>query len=275
MSKDFLSKGNKKITLLGMSGVGKTHISKMLNSDGNWYHYSGDYRIGSKYLKQPIIQNIKDRMKNDAWLSNLIDREIISIDTKITYDNLNSISVFLGKVGNPDQGGLSLKDFNIRQEMHRLAESKSMMDVGEFITKSNSEGFDHFINDAGGSLCELDDDEIYQYLANQTLIVYIRASDENIIDLEQRAKSDPKPLYFQSEFLINAVGEYLNENGMTYVAEICPNDFISWVFPRLLQHRIPKMERIAEKYGCIIESKDLYQCKQQSEVLELINSSLN
>ena len=159
--------------------------------------------------------------------------------------------------------------------MHRLAESKSMMDVGEFIAKSNEKGFDHFINDAGGSLCELDDDEVYQYLANQTLIVYIRASDENIIDLEQRAKSDPKPLYFQSEFLINAVGKYLNENGMTYVAEICPNDFISWVFPRLLQHRIPKMERIAEKYGCIIESKDLYQCKQQSEVLELINISLN
>ena len=255
MSKDFLSKGNKRITLLGMSGVGKTHISKMLNSDGNWYHYSGDYRIGSKYLKQPIIQNIKDRMKNDAWLSNLIDREIISIDTKITYDNLNSISVFLGKVGNPDQGGLSLKDFNIRQEMHRLAESKSMMDVGEFIAKSNEKGFDHFINDAGGSLCELDDDEVYQYLANQTLIVYIRASDENIIDLGQRAKSDPKPLYFQSEFLINAVGKYLNENGMTYVAEICPMILFLGSFQGFFSIASPKWKELQKNMVVLLKAK--------------------
>ena len=39
----------KRITLLGMSGVGKTHISTMLRSH-EWFHFSGDYRIGTRYL---------------------------------------------------------------------------------------------------------------------------------------------------------------------------------------------------------------------------------
>jgi hypothetical protein len=41
--------------------------------------------------------------------------------------------------------------------MHREAEAQTMLDVGEFIKKSQAQGYRHFINDAGGSLCELDD----------------------------------------------------------------------------------------------------------------------
>jgi hypothetical protein len=45
-----------------------------------------------------------------------------------------------------------------------------MLDVGEFIKKSQAQGYRHFINDAGGSLCELDDNKVYQSLADNTLI---------------------------------------------------------------------------------------------------------
>jgi putative ribosome biogenesis GTPase RsgA len=43
---------NKRITLLGMSGVGKTRLASKLDSE-QWYHFSGDYRIGTHYLVNP------------------------------------------------------------------------------------------------------------------------------------------------------------------------------------------------------------------------------
>lgn len=50
----------KRITLLGMSGVGKTHISSMLRGH-DWFHFSGDYRIGTRYLDEPILDLIKQQ----------------------------------------------------------------------------------------------------------------------------------------------------------------------------------------------------------------------
>ncbi|HCE35788.1 MAG TPA: ATPase, partial [Gammaproteobacteria bacterium] len=49
-AEQFKQSKNKCLTLLGMSGVGKTHLSKLLSNEDEWYHYSGDYRIGAEYL---------------------------------------------------------------------------------------------------------------------------------------------------------------------------------------------------------------------------------
>ena len=57
-AKEFLDNPNKAITLLGMSGVGKTTLANKLPKS-KWFHYSGDYRIGTKYLAEPILDNIK------------------------------------------------------------------------------------------------------------------------------------------------------------------------------------------------------------------------
>ena len=46
---DFNDIEHKVITLMGMSGVGKTYLSTMLDREG-WHHYSCDYEIGTKYL---------------------------------------------------------------------------------------------------------------------------------------------------------------------------------------------------------------------------------
>ena len=50
-TKEFRSEKNKRLTLLGMSGVGKTHLAKLIGENGDWYHFSGDYHIGATYLK--------------------------------------------------------------------------------------------------------------------------------------------------------------------------------------------------------------------------------
>ena len=44
-AKQFINQKNKRLTLLGMSGVGKTHLAKLIGEEGGWYHFSGDYRI--------------------------------------------------------------------------------------------------------------------------------------------------------------------------------------------------------------------------------------
>ena len=44
-AKEFRSEKNKRLTLLGMSGVGKTHIAILIGENGGWYHFSGNYHI--------------------------------------------------------------------------------------------------------------------------------------------------------------------------------------------------------------------------------------
>lgn len=253
-----------------MSGVGKTHLSKLLSADDKWYHYSGDYRIGAKYLNHAILDNIKNRVRQDNKLKSLLDDDSISIQSHITFDNLSSVSNFLGKVGNPEQGGLPIDEFSRRQALHRQAETNTMLDVAEFISKSQAQKFNHFINDASGSLCELDDDKVYQSLADNTLIVYIRAYEDNEFALIERALTHPKPLYYQQDFLQQQLTLYLKENQFTYVAQIDPDAFVRWVFPYLLKYRKPKYEAIASQYGCTIDSMDLHQCQNSNEIMELI-----
>ena len=160
-AKDFIDSKNKSITLLGMSGVGKTHLAKLIGEEGDWFHFSGDYRIGAAHLKEEIISNIANKMKSDSWLKTLLDNNSISINSQVTFDNLEPISAFLGKIGNPEEGGLPFDEFVRRQRLFCEAEKKAMYEVPNFIAKSHAKGFSHFINDAGGSLCELEDPELF------------------------------------------------------------------------------------------------------------------
>ena len=67
----------KAVTLLGMSGVGKTHLANRLPKN-NWFHYSGDYRIGTKYLEEPILDNIKRQAMQVDFLRDLLRNDDVS-----------------------------------------------------------------------------------------------------------------------------------------------------------------------------------------------------
>ena len=273
-AKEFLAKENKCITLLGMSGVGKTHLAKLIGEEGGWFHFSGDYRIGATHLKEEIISNISNKMKANNWLKNLLDSNSISINSQVTFDNLKPISTFLGKVGNPEEGGLAFDEFVRRQHLFLEAETKTMYEVPEFIKSSRAKGFRHFINDAGGSLCELGDSKLLQLLSEKTLIVYIKTNKENERVLIERAKVSPKPMYYNPVFFENSLKAYLAENNFDYAAQINPDAFVSWVFPKLIKDRLVKYAELATKYGCTIESDELHTCKSPSDVLNLISSAL-
>jgi len=273
-AKEFKNWDNKCITLLGMSGVGKTRLATKLRKR-NWFHYSGDYRIGTRYLDEPILDHIKQQAMQVPFLRELLRSDSIFIRNNITVDNLQPVSSFLGKLGNPEQGGLGLKEFKHRQELHRLAEVATMHDVPEFITKAQEiYGYKHFVNDAGGSLCELDDPETIRILAEHTLILYLRATDQEEQELIRRAEDDPKPLYYREAFLDEQLESYLREKKLSFVAQIDPDDFVRWMFPRLFRSRLPRYQAIADQHGYTLNTNDLKEVRDEASFLRLVERVL-
>ena len=271
---EFKNWQHKSITLLGMSGVGKTRLSNMLPTD-EWFHFSGDYRIGTHYLDEPILDNIKKQAMQVPFLRDLLRLDSIHILNNISVNNLQPVSSFLGKLGDPEKGGLQLDEFKRRQELHRQAEIATMRDVPSFIKKAQElNDYKHFINDAGGSVCELDDEETLEVLAEHTLILYIKATKKNEKSLIQRAEFDPKPLYYREAFLDEQLAIYMKENSIEYIAMIDPDEFVRWVFSKLFYSRIPRYDAIAKKYGYTITTDELSQVTNKEELMELIEKAI-
>lgn len=261
---------HKAITLLGMSGVGKTYLSNILRRE-DWFHFSGDYRIGTRYLDEAIIDNIKMLAMQVPFLKDLLRSDSIHIGNNITVDHLKPVASFLGKVGDPEKMGLPLDEFKRRQRLHYEAEVATMLDVHEFIGKSHQiYGYTNFINDAGGSLCEIEDTGVLEALARDTLIIYIEATEQNERDVIERARKAPKPLYFRESFLDENLSVYLQENALEYAAQIDPDDFARWVFPRLFYERIPRYQAIARKYGYTVSSDRIAQVKNEADFLDVV-----
>jgi hypothetical protein len=260
----------KRITLLGMSGVGKTTLANKLPRQ-NWFHYSGDYRIGTRYLDEPISDNMKLQAMEVPFLRELLQSDSIYIRSNITIDNLAPISSFLGKIGDPSKGGLALDEFKRRQDLHRHAEISAMRDVPEFIRKVESiYGYRHFLNDAGGSVCELDDRETIEILAENTLILYLRTTPELDQVLIDRARAHPKPLYYREAFLDEHLPMFMKEDGLERIDAVDPDRFASWVFPKLFRSRLPRYEAIADEFGYTLDFSDLQSIQSESDFIDLV-----
>ena len=118
---EFRNWDHKNITLLGMSGVGKTYLSSLLRQH-NWFHYSIDYRIGTRYLDEPIMDLIKQQAMQAPFLRDLLRKDWIYIRNNIKVDDLGPVLSFVGKLGNPELGGVPLEEFMRRQALYRQAE---------------------------------------------------------------------------------------------------------------------------------------------------------
>lgn len=255
------SKLHHAITLLGMSGVGKTMLSKELRKSANWFHYSADYRIGTRYLAEDIVDNIKYKVMqmDDPFVADLLRSDSIYIQHNISVDNLDPVSTFLGMYGDAAQGGLDKATFLERQGLYRDAEMRSMKELDRFIRKSwDIYGCHQFINDASGSLCEICDpddanDSVLTALHDETLILYIQSDARAEEDLKARAKSSPKPLFYHPSFIAPVLADK-PDNGKG----VDPLDFARPLFPDLLEFRKPRYARIAERLGFTIGVSDLF-----------------
>lgn len=272
---EFRAWPHKRITLLGMSGVGKTWLSSLLRGH-DWFHYSADYRIGKRYLDEPILDEVKQQAMQVPFLRDLLRRDWIDIKNNIKIDDLGPVLTFVGKPGNPALGGIPFAEFSRRQALYRAAEIAATHDVPEFVKKAQAiYGYAHFVNDAAGSLCELDDPAVIDLLVAHTLILYIQVTTpEEEAELIRRAQADPKPLYYRPAFLAEHIPLYLRERGLSGIAQADPDDFTRWVFPYLFHSRIPRYEAIAYPNGYTVTSAEVAQVRDERDFLALMESAI-
>ena len=105
-------------------------------------------------------------------------------------------------------------------------------------------------------------------------MIYIEADAADEKNLIERAAREPKPLYYRESFLDEHLALYMRENSIEYIAQIEPDDFVRWVFPKLFRARVPRYKAIAEQHGYTIAARDAFAVTNTDEFLELIGSVL-
>ncbi len=252
----------KPIAVMGMSGVGKTRIASMLRRDAGWFHYSVDYRIGTRYLGEAIADEFKREAMKTPMLRDMLLSDSIYISSNITFDNLAPLSVWLGKPGDPGKGGIPFEDYLRRQRLHREAEISALLDAPLFARKAKSiYGYEHFICDTGGSICEVVDpddsnDRVLKILSQTCTIVHIKGDEAHAEALKARFAKYPKPMYYNEDFLKRIWADYLKSKGVAE-SKVDPDDFIRWGFAQLIDWRRPRYEAIAKNWGVTVSARDI------------------
>ncbi len=275
---DWRDAPQKKVLLFAMSGLGKTHVSNMLRDSGDWFHYSVDYRIGTRYMGEHIADNAKAEAMKVPFLRELLLSDSIYIGSNITFNNLNPLSTYLGKPGNADKGGLPFDEYTRRQDQHRTAEIAALQDTPHFINRAKSlYGYDHFVCDTGGSICEVVDasnpnDPILKTLSDNTLMVWIKGTDAHTDKLIQRFDKAPKPMYYQPEFLLSQWQAYLAQEGCA-PKNVDPDAFVRFAYAKALAHRQPRYEAMAN-WGLTICAEEMAQVGSTADFEDVIATAL-
>jgi hypothetical protein len=278
-AEDWRAAPHRSIALIGMSGVGKTRIAALLRAAGTWFHYSVDYRIGTRYLGEQITDDFKREAMKVPVLRDMLRSDSIWIGSNLSFHNLAPLSHWLGKPGDPAKGGIPFEEYIRRQRLHRAAETAAMRDVPGFIERARSlYGYAHFVCDCSGSVCEIvnpedPNDPVLAALAPVALPVLIRGTEEHEEALKARFDRAPKPIYYREDFLRTRWARYLEEKG---VAEdrVDPDDFIRWGFAQLLSHRRPLYQAIADRWGVTVEADNAARVQSEGDMVELIARAL-
>ncbi len=274
-SQDWLRAPHKRVALFGMSGLGKTHVANLMRAGGSWFHYSVDYRIGTRYMGEHIVDNFKREAMRNPFLRDLLLQDSIYIASNISFQNLAPLSTYLGKPGDPAKGGIPFEEYIQRQRQHAEAEKNATLDALRFVDKAQAiYGYDHFVADTSGSLCEIVDpsnanDPILSPLAGHLLPVWIRGTDAHVEQLIARFDKNPKPIYYNETFLRAKWAEY-GKSERIAETKIDPDDFIRWAFRQLIAHRLPIYAAMAEKWGVTVEAEDVATIQSPQDFVGLV-----
>ncbi len=276
---DWLKAPHKRVLFYGMSGLGKTHLSNLLRAQGSWFHYSIDYRIGTRYMGELIADNAKAYAMQVPFLRELLMTDSIFIGSNITFNNLAPVSTYLGKPGDPDKGGLPIAEYRRRQEQFRSAEIAALNDTGHFIDRAAAlYGYPHFICDTGGSICEWVDpenpeDPVLTELSKHTLMIWIKGDEAHTEELVRRFDKAPKPMSYMPEFLTRVWDEYLRRNDLVE-EQVDPDDFIRWTYAQALAHRQPRYQAMAENWGVTVTADRIARVRSVADFDTLVEQLL-
>ena len=278
--KEWIKSSNKRVSLLGMSGLGKTRLSNMLQSSFNWFHYSVDYRIGTRYLDEFIVDNFKQEAMKNPFLRELLLSDSIYISSNLNFNNLSPLSTYLGKPGKQTLGGINFEKYKKRQKQHREAEILSILDTNKFIEKSNDiYGYQNFVCDTSGSICEVvnpedPNDPLLRHLSKDTLIILIKGSKKHKEQLIKRFKMDPKPIYYNEHFLNKKWSNFKDEFKVSN-SNVDPDKFTLYCFEELLDYRAPIYNSIAKNWGITIDADDISKVKNENDFISLVSRYLS
>lgn len=269
----------KRVLLFAMSGLGKTYLSSMLRDTGDWFHYSIDYRIGTRYMSPHIVDMALSEAMKLPILKDLLMSDSIYIAPNVHTTDLKAISKYLGKPGDVSKGGLAWSEYTRRQAQFQVAEESALLDTGHFMERAEAiYGYPHFICDTGGSICEWVDvndpnDPIMTELASKTLMIWIEGSDDHTAELVRRFDKEPKPMSYDPEFLLNTWNAYLAEFEIQ-PNRVNPDDFIRWAFAKALAHRQPRYKAMAERWGLTIPMDAVAKVKSSEDFVDMIADAL-
>tara|TARA_R110002124_G_scaffold52394_4_gene150864 strand:+ start:375 stop:1232 length:858 start_codon:yes stop_codon:yes gene_type:complete len=268
-----------RVMLFGMSGLGKTYISEILRDNGDWFHYSVDYRIGTRYMGEHIADNFKAEAMRVPFLADLLRSDAIYIAANMKFSDLSPLSTYLGKPGDTAKGGIAFGEYQRRQDLHRTAEINAMLDTVHFIDRAKVlYDYDNFVCDTSGSVVEVVDgndpnDPVLSTVSKHVLPVWIEGAPDHTEELVHRFTAAPKPMYYSPGFLMECWNLYLTEKNVTPDA-VNPDDFIVWGYRRLLENRLPRYRAIAKNWGITIQAKDVENVKTSHDFNALIAQAL-
>ncbi|MEL6677561.1 MAG: ATPase [Pseudomonadota bacterium] len=269
---------HKRIALFGMSGLGKTVISDMLRQQGDWFHYSVDYRIGTRYMGEHIVDNFKREAMKVPFLRDLLRSDSIYIGSNITFRNLDPLSTYLGKPGDPERGGIPFAEYQRRQAQHREAEQAALLDAVPFVARAQDiYGYAHFVCDTGGSICEVVDandpaDPILTALTSHMLLIWLRGSDAHTEELVARFDREPKPMYYPPAELLTNWADYRAETGEAE-HRVNPDQFVRWSYRRLLETRQARYAAMA-RWGVTLDMEEVKRARSAADILDVIGDAI-
>ncbi|RYH02762.1 ATPase [Salipiger sp. IMCC34102] len=276
---DWRNAPQKRILFFGMSGLGKTYLASMLRQTGDWFHYSIDYRIGTRYMGELIADNAKREAMKVPFLRDLLRSDSIYIGSNISFNDLKPVSSYLGKPGDPDKGGLEWGEYTRRQDQFQRSEVSALLDTGHFIDRSHDlYQYPHFVCDTGGSICEWVDaedpaDPILTHLSERTLMVWIEGTEEHMAELIRRFDREPKPMSYDPVFLLDTWTAYLAEFDVS-PDKVDPDHFIRWAFSQALAHRQPRYRAMADGWGLTVGMSDVMGVHDEAGFDAMIEAAL-
>jgi hypothetical protein len=276
---DFANAPRRAVTVFGMAGVGKTRLAAILRKS-NWFHYSVDYRIGTRHMGEFIVDNFKAEAMKVPFLRDLLRTDSIKIESNITFSNLDPLSTYLGRPGDEKKGGLPLAEYQRRQEQHRVGEVAALQEIGYFIGRAHDlYAYDNFIADTGGSLIEVidhnnADDPVVKALTQHTALLYIRGTEKDAEELVRRFKHSPKPMYYQPHFLVAKWAEFKELNKVSHDRDVDPDAFGAWGFEALLHDRLPRYQALADNFGYTVDAADLATVRDGADFIGLMGKAI-
>jgi hypothetical protein len=276
---EFVNAPGRAVTVFGMAGVGKTRLSALLRKS-SWFHYSVDYRIGTRHMGEYIVDNFKAEAMKVPFLADLLRSDSIYISSNITFANLDPLSTYLGTPGDPKRGGLPFDEYQRRQEQHRVAEVSALRDIPHFIERAKAlYGYGDFIADTGGSLIEVVDpadpeDPVVKTLIGNTALLYIRGTERDADELIRRYRQNPKPMYYTPSFLVEKWAEYKALHNIVNDEDVDPAGFGAWGFEALLHDRLPRYQALADNFGYTVDASDLALVRDGDEFLDLMAAAI-